>query len=101
MNKRDSALVDNLLNEVFNVVVIQTDGYIGLNNKWCKSAIVAGHRAAVNIWATRSGWVYGTAGTFNKGITIPICSEEEFNRALWAGTAHRLPGLAKLACMID
>ena len=110
MNQRDSKLLDLLIDEVFGVSKNQTDGYIGLAYKWSKCFITEAiapvgspdrYKYIVTIWATPDGWVYGSAGTHKGGRAVSICSEAEFNKALWAGNAQYLPGLAKLACMIN
>lgn len=110
MNKRDSKLLDLLIDEVFGVSKNQTDVAIGLAYKWSKCFITEAiapvgspdrYKYIVTIWATPDGWVYGSAGTHKGGRAVSICSEAEFNKALWAGNAHRLPGLSKLACMIN
>lgn len=110
MNKRDSKLLDLVIDEIFGVSRIQSNGYIGLKYKWNKSIITEAiaqpgtddrYKVIVTIWSTPSGWVYGAVGTHDDAKAIPICSEAELNRALWAGNAQYLPGLSKLACMIN
>ena len=110
MNKRDSNLMDLVIDEIFGVSKIQTNGYIGLKCGWSKCFTTEAiaqvgterrYKYVVTVWATPSGWVYGAVGTHEGYVVIPICSEAEFNRALWAGNAQYLPGLSKLACMIN
>lgn len=110
MNKRDSKLLDLVIDEIFGVTRIQSNGYIGLKSKWSKCFITEAiasvgcpdrYKYIVTIWATPDGWVYGSAGTHKGGRAVSICSEAEFNEALWEGNAQYLPGLSKLASMIN
>lgn len=110
MNKRDSKLLDLLIDEVFGVAKIRANVCIGVKSKWNRDITVEAistvgskdrYKTHVAIWATPDGWVYGAVGTHEDMRVIPICSEAEFNEALWAGNAQYLPGLSKLACMIN
>lgn len=110
MNKRDSKLLDLVIDEIFGAPKIRTNGYIGLKCRWNKFLITEAiasvgtedrYKVIVTIWATPHGWVYGSVATYDDVKTIPICPEAELNRALWAGNAQYLPGLSKLACMIN
>lgn len=110
MNKRDSKLLDLVIDEIFGVTKIQTNGYTGLKCRWSKCFITEAiapvgadsrYKVIITLWTTPGGWVYGAVSTHEGIRAIPICTEAELNRALWAGTAHRLPGLSKLANMIN
>lgn len=110
MNKRDSKLMDIVIDEIFGVSKIQTNGYIGLRCKWSKCFTTEAiapvgtdgrYKYIVTVWATPSGWVYGAVGTHDGYTVIPICPEAELNRALWAGNTQYLPALSKLANMVD
>lgn len=110
MNKRDSKLLDLVIDEVFGAAKIRTNGYIGLKCRWNKFFITEAiasvgtndrYKVIVSIWATPNGWVYGAVSTHENTRVISICLEAELNRALWAGNAQYLPGLSKLACMIN